>query len=249
MEKLKVHGKLLEKYIEESGRAPVLLQIKKKYELWANAKDTDTLKKKFIKYDYFFNEHFNEIGKTLGGRGKFAALIGTRLEEFCYLLFRKKCEGKGMILQRIAGKNKNILNWIGFDKDSKLLVTGHGADLAIGNWRKLSIKNGVSIGIEDKDFFIPKIIIECKQYVSLDMFRDLVTEAGMFKRIYPYVFFIIVCEIMELTDDFKRMKKALESDIDGFFAFRPGTRREPGRLIPENINNFEKTINDYIQEL
>ena len=52
-----------------------------------------------------------------------------------------------------------------------------------------------------------------------------------------------------MTDDFKKMKKVWEAYIDGFFAFRPGNRRKPGKLILENINNFEKTINDYIQNL
>lgn len=52
-----------------------------------------------------------------------------------------------------------------------------------------------------------------------------------------------------MTDEFKKMKKVWEAYIDGFFAFRPGNRRDPGKLILENINNFERTINDYIQKL
>jgi len=52
-----------------------------------------------------------------------------------------------------------------------------------------------------------------------------------------------------MTDEFKRMKKVWEAYIDGFFALRPGNRRDPGKLILENINKFEKPINDYIQKL
>jgi len=247
MEKLKVHGKLLEKYIEESGRAPVLLQIKEKYELWANTKDSDTLKKKFIEYDEFFDSHFQEIREAIGSERKFSTFIGHRLEEFVYLLFFKICKEKNLILDKIPPGN--IISWIGFDEEGKLLVTGHGADLVIGDWRKLTFKNGVSIGIEEKEYFIPKIIIECKQYVSLDMFRDIVTESEMFKRIYPYSLFVVVCEVIEMTDEFKKMKKVWEAYIDGFFNFRLGNRRNTGELILENINNFEKIINDYIQRL
>ena len=247
MKKLKVHGKLLEKYVEESGKAPILLQLKKKYELWANAKDSDTLKKKFIEYDEFFDSHFRQIREAIGSERKFSTFIGHRLEEFVYLLFFKICKEKNLILDKIPPGN--IISWIGFDEEGKLLVTGHGADLAIGNWRKLTFKNGVSIGIEEKRYFIPQIIIECKQYVSLDMFRDLVTESEMFKRLYPYSLFIIVCEVIEMTDKFKKIKKVWEAYIDGFFAFRPGNRRNPGKLILENINTFERTINDYIQKL
>ena len=247
MEKLNVHGKLLEKYIEERGRLPVLLQLKEKYELWVNAKEIDNMKKEFIEYDEFFESNFQEIREAIGSERKFSTFIGHRLEEFIYLLFFKTCKEKNLILNKISPGN--IISWIGFDEEGKLLVTGHGADLVIGDWRKLTFKNGISIGIEEKRYFVPKIIIECKQYVSLDMFRDLVTESEMFKRIYPYSLFIIVCEVIEMTDEFKKMKKVWEAYIDDFFAFRPGNRRNPGKLILENINNFEKIINDYIKKL
>jgi len=247
MTKLNVHGKLLEKYVEESKRAPILLRLKEKYELWAYTKDGDILKKKFIEYDQFFDSHFQEIREAIGSERKFSTFIGHRLEEFVYLLFFNTCKEKDLILDKIPPGN--IISWIGFDEEGKLLVTGHGADLVIGDWRKLTFKNGVSIGIEEREYFVPKIIIECKQYVSLDMFRDLVTESEMFKRIYPYSLFIIVCEVIEMTEDFKKMKKVWEAYIDGFFAFRPGNRRNPGKLILGNISEFEKSINDYIQNL
>jgi hypothetical protein len=50
-----------------------------------------------------------------------------------------------------------------------------------------------------------------------------------------------------MTDDFKKLKKVWEAYIDGFFAFRPGNRREAGRLIVDN--NFERTVNDDIQKV
>jgi len=247
MEKLKVHGDLLQKYIEESNRSPVLLKLERKYKKWADAKDSDTLKKKFIEYDEFFDANFQAIRKAIGSERKFSTFIGHRLEEFVYLLLLKTCQEKNLIIDKIPPGN--IISWIGFNENGNLSVVGHGADLVIGNWRKITIKNGRSIGIEEKEYFIPKIIIECKQYVSLDMFRDIVTESEMFKRVYPYSLFIIVCEVIEMTVEFKKMKKVWEAYIDGFFNFRLGTRRNPGKLIMENINNFEKTINDYIQKL
>lgn len=142
-----------------------------------------------------------------------------------------------------------MISWIGFNSDGKLSVIGHGADLAIGNWRKFTIKNSVSIGIEEKDYFVPNVIIECKYYVSLDMFRDIVTESEMFKRMYPHSLFIIVCEVIELTEEFQKMKKVWEAYIDGFFAFRPGKRREPGKIIINNVNRFEKFVSDFVQKL
>lgn len=247
MERLKTHGNLLERYKEETGKALILLELKKRYELWANAKDNDTLKRKFIEYDEFFDAHSQEIRERIGSERKFAAFIGSRLEEFCYILLLEMCKPKGLILDKIPPGN--IVSWIGFDEEGKLLVTGHGADLAIGDWRRLTFKNGVSIGIEQKQYFIPKVIIECKQYVSLDMFRDLVTESEMFKRIYPYSLFIIVCEVIEMTDEFKKAKKVWEAYIDNFLAFRPGNRRNPGKIILENINEFENCIKGYIQGL
>lgn len=247
MEKLKVHGKLLEDYIRESENNPILLQLKEKYLRWANAEDRNALKESFIKYDEFFDLNFQVIRKAIGSERKFSTFIGHRLEEFVYLLFYETCKQKNIILDKIP--SSNIISWIGFNENGKLSVIGHGADLVIGHWRKLTIKNDVSIGIEEKEYFIPKIIIECKQYVSLDMFRDIVTESEMFKRIYPYALFVVVCEVIEMTEEFKKMKKVWEAHIDGFYNFRPGSRREPGKLILGNINTFEKTVTDYIQKL
>ncbi len=51
-----------------------------------------------------------------------------------------------------------------------------------------------------------------------------------------------------MTEEFKKMKGVWEPYIDGFFAFRPGKRRNPGKLILDNINEFEKFIDEYIQK-
>ncbi|MFH2004148.1 MAG: hypothetical protein ABIK27_05340 [Bacteroidota bacterium] len=45
------------------------------------------------------------------------------------------------------------------------------------------------------------------------------------------------------------MKKVWEAYIDGFFAFRPGKRSEPGKIIINNVNRFEKFVSDYMQKL
>ena len=247
MEKLRVHGKLLGKYVKESGRASILLDLKKRYLSWSNASSKRDLKNRFIEYDNFFELNSQEIRRAIGSERKFATLIGHRLEEFIYLLFFDICRQKGLTIDKISGRN--IISWIGFNSNGKLSVIGHGADLVIGEWRKFTIRNKVSIGIEDKDYFVPKVIIECKQYVSIDMFRDIVTESEMFKRIYPHSLFIIVCEVIEMTEEFKKMKKVWEAYIDGFFAFRSGSRRYPGKLTLENIDAFESIITEYIQKL
>jgi|GEM_PF-2010385 len=246
MEKIKTHGKLLEDYLSE-GHNKLLLKLKEKYLKWADASNIDILKSEFIRYDEFFDQYSQEIRNAIGSERKFATFIGHRLEEFVYLLFFENCQQKGLIIDKIPPGN--IISWIGFNEDNKLSIIGHGADLAIGKWGRFTFKNGLSIGVEEKEYFVPRIIIECKQYVSLDMFRDIVTESEMFKRIYPYALFVIVCEVIEMTDEFKKMKKVWEAYIDGFFAFRPGNRRNPGKLILENINNFQQTITDYIQKL
>lgn len=247
MKKLSVHGKLLDKYLIESGNKFILSNLKKNYLKWSNAADINTMKREFIKYDEFFKAHYDDIRNVLGSERKLATFVGHRLEEFVYLLIKDKCARKGLIIEKIPPHK--IISWIGFNEDENLSVIGHGADLAIGQWRKITIKNGLSVGIERKEYFVPKIIIECKHYVSLDMFRDIVMESEMFKKIHPYSLFFIVCEILEMTDDFKKMKKVWEAYIDSFFAFRPGNRRNPGKLLLENINEFESKINDYLLRL
>jgi len=249
MEKLRVHGRLLDKYIEEKKKPSILLELKEKYELWAKEDDTEELKKKFIEYVKFFDQNSNKIREAIDSERKFATLIGHRLEEFVYLLFFKYCREKELIIDKIPpGK---IIAWIGFDNEGNLQIFGHGADLAIGKWKKLSFetKNALSIGVKEKEYFIPKVIIECKHYVSLDMFRDIVTEADMFKRVHPYSLFIVVCEIIEMTEDFKKIKKVWEANIDGFFAFRPGSRRNPGEFRQEEIDAFEKLVKNYLKNL
>jgi len=247
MEKLRVHGKLLEDYIRENRKSPILKKLQKKYLAWAKASDTSVLKNKFIDYSEFFDLHSQKIRSAIGSERKFATFVGYRFEEFIYLLFAKVCKKKRLMIDKIPPGN--IISWIGFNLDEKFSIIGHGADLAIGQWRKFTIKNGLSVGIEEKEYFVPVIIIECKYYVSLDMFRDIVTESEMFKRIYPYSLFIIVCEIIEMTEEFKKMKKVWEAYIDNFFAFRPGNRKNPGKLDIEKINTFEKFITDHIQKL
>jgi len=71
----------------------------------------------------------------------------------------------------------------------------------------------------------------------------------MFKRILPYSLFIVVCEVIELTDDFQKMKKVWEAYIDGFFAFRPGKRNNPGKIIIDKVNQFEKFVRDHVEKL
>jgi len=243
MEKLRVHGKLLDEYIKEKKNPSILLELKEKYELWAKEDDTEELKNKFIEYVKFFDKKSNEIRKAIGSERKFATLIGYRLEEFVYLLFFKYCREKKLTIKKIPpGK---IIAWIGFDNEGNLQIFGHGADLAIGNWKKLSL----GMGIKEEEYFIPKVIIECKHYVSLDMFRDIVTEADMFKRVHPYSIFIVVCEIIEMTEEFKKIKKVWEANIDGFFVFRSGNRRNPGEFRKKDIDAFEKFVKNYLENL
>jgi hypothetical protein len=45
------------------------------------------------------------------------------------------------------------------------------------------------------------------------------------------------------------MKKVWEAYIDGFFALRLDKRREPGKIILENINIFEEFIEQFIKKL
>lgn len=247
MKNLRAHGHLLDGFLEKSNHK-ILLELKSKYDEWALAKDVPTIKQKYVEYNEFFDEHLSDIRIVIGSERKFATFIGHRVEEFTYLLCLNICSSKKN-LQINKFSHRDMISWIGFNSDGKLSVIGHGADLAIGNWRKFTIKNSVSIGIEEKDYFVPNVIIECKYYVSLDMFRDIVTESEMFKRMYPHSLFIIVCEVIELTEEFQKMKKVWEAYIDGFFAFRPGKRREPGKIIINNVNRFEKFVSDFVQKL
>jgi len=247
MKNLRAHGHLLDGFIKES-KHKILLELKSKYDAWALVNDITTIRQKYVEYNEFFDEHLSDIREAIGSERKFATFIGHRLEEFTYLLCLNICSSKKN-LQVNKFSHRDIISWVGFNSEGKLSVIGHGADLAIGNWRKFTIKNGISIGIEEKDFFVPNVIIECKYYVSLDMFRDIVTESEMFKRMYPHSLFLIVCEVMELTEEFQKMKKVWEAYIDGFFAFRPGKRTNPGKIIIDNVNGFEKFLSNHIQNL
>jgi c-di-GMP-related signal transduction protein len=247
MKVLRVHGHLLDRFIEKN-KCKILLELKNKYDEWALAKDVATIKQKYVEYNEFFDEHLSDIRNAIGSERKLATFIGHRVEEFVYLLCLNICSSKESLEVNKFSRNE-IISWIGINSDGKLSVIGHGADLAIGKWRKFTIKNDVSPGIEDKDFFVPNVIIECKYYVSLDMFRDIVTESEMFKRILPYSLFIVVCEVIELTDDFQKMKKVWEAYIDGFFAFRPGKRNNPGKIIIDKVNQFEKFVRDHVEKL
>ncbi|MDO8733838.1 MAG: Bpu10I family restriction endonuclease [Elusimicrobiota bacterium] len=246
-EKLRVHGKLLDDYILESNNNETLLSLKEKYIEWALAKNISQIKNKYIEYNEFFDDNIEAIRKAVGSERKFAAFVGHRLEEFVYLLCFEYCKSKNLVLNKFS--SGDIISWIGINSEGKLSVISHGADLAIGKWRKFTIKNGESSGIEEKEFFVPNIVIECKYYVSLDMFRDIVTESEMFKRIYPHSLFLVVCEVIEMTKEFQKMKKVWEAYIDGFFAFRPGKRTEPGKIVVDRVNNFENFIKEFIRKL
>lgn len=246
MEKLRVHGKLLDDYIIESKNNKTLLKLKEKYRKWALAGNAFQIKSKYIEYNEFFDNNIEAIREAIGSERKFATFVGHRLEEFVYLLCFEQCKSKDLILDKFSPED--IMSWIGINSDGKLSVISHGADLAIGQWRKFTIKNGES-GVEEKDFFVPNVIIECKYYVSLDMFRDIVTESEMFKRLYPHSLFIVICEVIEMTEEFKKMKKVWEAYIDGFFAFRPGKRNNPGKIIGASVNKFENFIQEFIRKL
>lgn len=235
-EKLTMHGNRLRKYIElykkkKGGRSPKYLE--KAYQKCLKWRKCEGKKKKmnsFIKYTKFLTT--TNIKKQIiaemrvGGKVQFAQLTGSCLEEFCAALLEKQVQRNRLLLTQIRGKK--LISWLGFDTRSekefgKLKNLYQGADIVIGRFE--------TVGINKKECFIPKIIIECKQYVDLTRLRDLVFEAEHFKRIYPYTPFYVLCEFKSYPEN----ADFLKAPIDKIFNIR---RDQTSEIDLTRINEF-----------
>jgi len=138
MKVLRVHGHLLDRFIEKN-KCKILLELKNKYDEWALAKDVATIKQKYVEYNEFFDEHLSDIRNAIGSERKLATFIGHRVEEFVYLLCLNICSSKESLEVNKFSRNE-IISWIGINSDGKLSVSGENLPLKMTFHPELRIR-------------------------------------------------------------------------------------------------------------
>jgi hypothetical protein len=240
-----MYGDLINKYIEKlSGEnKKTIKNLKEKYLVWRDCKDIEKLIEEYRKYGEYFSSEYDKIRKAISER-QFTVLIGSRTEEFCAALLEILCKKTDLKVEKMG--REGMISWLGFDtrkvnEFKKIQRMEHGADIAVGKWESLKIND------EKENYFIPRIIIECKQYIDITKLRDISFESEMWKKTYPYTPFFAVCETLEVTEKFEKLIKVWTQFIDEIFTFRHSRERTIGPIEVERVNEFVKKIKEIIE--
>jgi hypothetical protein len=132
-------------------------------------------------------------------------LHSSVLEEFMYYLFRDLV--KGISANALIGKSHSF-------KDVFFRANSYGAmvnspnafiekkdhDFAIGTSIKAVMRCAGSEVVEEHDWDVPAVAIECKTYLDKTMLQDVSTAAEQLKQKNPNAMYIVVAEWLKLTE-------------------------------------------------
>ena len=227
-----VHGNNLEqkeshqtKYTDDDSRK-YLAQIRVRYDQWksgnealigptatVHSDDSITLKKRvdlLNEYkDFLDQQHYAEKFDSRSN------LHSSVIEEFMYYLFRDlvlgisrdALIGKSHSFKDIFFRAQSYKEMIG---KTNALVEIKDHDFAIGASVKATMKCKGSTTVEEHNWDIPAIAIECKTYLDKTMLQDVSTAAEQLKQKNPNAMYIVVSEWLKLTDSVNLKKYKID---------------------------------------
>ncbi len=227
-----VHGNNLEqkeshktKYQDADSRR-YLSEIRIEYDLWKlknealkgplpilSANDSESIEKRV----HLLNEYKNFLDSQHYAE-KFDSrsnLHSSVLEEFMYYLF------KDLVLEisenALIGKSHSFKDIFFRAPSYKSMIEKPNAlferkdhDFAIGVRMKATIQCQGTILLEEHDWDIPAIAIECKTYLDKTMLQDASTAAEQIKHKNPNAMYIVVAEWLKLSESVNLKKYKID---------------------------------------
>lgn len=227
-----VHGNNLEqkenhqtKYRDKDSRE-YLGEIRIKYNNWkesnealvgpigkATDKDLEIIKKRV----YLLNEYKDFLDQKHYAE-KFDSrsnLHSSVLEEFMYYLFRDLV--KGISSNALIGKSHSFkdvffraTSYQSMVKTPNALIEKKDHDFAIGTSIKAVMSCAGSKEVEEHDWDVPAVAIECKTYLDKTMLQDVSTAAEQLKQKNPNAMYIVVAEWLKLTESVNLKKYKID---------------------------------------
>lgn len=217
-----VHGDNLEqkenhptKYRDEVSRR-YLGEIRARYNEWKRANLALHLpRRRETEEDYsnieqrvrLFNEYKNfldqqQYAENFDSRSN---LHSSALEEFLYYLFKDLVDdysphaliGKSHAFKDIFFRSENYIEMI---SSPHIMIEKKDHDFVIGSKINASFQCNGGLAIEQENFDMPALAIECKTYLDKTMLEGASTAAEQLKSRNPNAIYFVVAEWLKLTE-------------------------------------------------
>lgn len=269
-----VHGNNLEqkeqhqtKYRDDDSRR-YLAEIRIRYNEWKTAnevlvgpvgavtdEDLEIIEKRvqlLNEYkDFLDQQHYAEKFDSRSN------LHSSVLEEFMYYLFRDLV--KGISANALIGKSHSFkdvffrANSYGAMVNSpNALIEKKDHDFAIGTSIKAVMRCAGSQVVEEHDWDVPAVAIECKTYLDKTMLQDVSTAAEQLKQKNPNAMYIVVAEWLKLTESVNLKKFKIDQiyvlrkqkNTDREFRYDSTYQKNP--IYPDVIAHCFFTVRDFL---
>jgi Bpu10I restriction endonuclease len=142
-------------------------------------------------------------------------LHSSVLEEFMYYLFRDIV--RGISDSALIGKSHSFKDvffrapsYKEMVKKPHALIEIKDHDFAIGASVKATMKCNGSTILEEHNWDIPAVAIECKTYLDKTMLQDVSTAAEQLKQKNPNAMYIVIAEWLKLTESVNLKKYKID---------------------------------------
>lgn len=184
-------------------------------------------------------------------------LHSSVLEEFMYYLFRDLV--KGISANALIGKSHSFkdvffrANSYGAMVNSpSALIEKKDHDFAIGTSIKAVMRCAGSQVVEQHDWDVPAVAIECKTYLDKTMLQDVSTAAEQLKQKNPNAMYIVVAEWLKLTESVNLKKFKIDQiyvlrkqkNTDREFRYESTYQKNP--IYPDVIAHCFFTVREFL---
>jgi len=269
-----VHGNNLEqkeqhqtKYRDDDSRR-YLTEIRIRYNEWKTAnenlvgpvgaatdQDLEIIEKRvqlLNEYkDFLDQQHYAEKFDSRSN------LHSSVLEEFMYYLFRDLV--KGISANALIGKSHSFKDVFFRANSYGAIVTFASALIekkdyyfAIGTSIKAVMRCAGSQVVEEHDWDVPAVAIECKTYLDKTMLQDVSTAAEQLKQKNPNAMYIVVAEWLKLTEsvNLKKFKidqiYVLRKQKNTDREFRYDSTYEKNPIYPDVVAHCFFTVREFL---
>ena len=184
-------------------------------------------------------------------------LHSSVLEEFMYYLFRDVVSEVSD--EALLGKSKTFkdiffraVDYPAFIEKPHATVERKDHDFAIGVKVDAKLKTRGSEEIEEHEWDIPAVAVECKTYLDKTMLQDASTASEQLKHKNPNAMYIVVAEWLKLTDAVNLKKFKIDQiyvlrkqrNTDREFRYAEGYEKNP--IYAEVVVHLFETVRAFL---